>query len=246
MRRAFKIITATIAVFFIAGPIVLVFAEREVVSCSLIDYVGLDLLAPGIFVSPDMSSAEKKELIRIQQVARARVEQTFGPLRAKPVFVATGNTNTLKRYFSNEYASTAFTPTRACIVIGPKGHEVDIVAHELVHAEIFERVGYWRRLIEIPVWFDEGVAMQVDYRERYTRAQYVGVAEHIKEVRKLEFGRQFFRGDDEELTHHYAMAKEEVRLWLSKVGHRRLYAANRPQLNKAVCSYAVRPLLCAP
>jgi len=29
--------------------------------------------------------------------------------------------------------------------------------------------------------------------------------------------------DDAELTRHYAMAKEEVRLWLQKLRHRNLY-----------------------
>jgi hypothetical protein len=34
---------------------------------------------------------------------------------------------------------------------------------------------------------------------------------------------QFFSGNDAELTRHYAMAKEEVRLWLQKSGHSNLY-----------------------
>ena len=34
---------------------------------------------------------------------------------------------------------------------------------------------------------------------------------------------QFFSGDDEELTRHYAMAKEEVRLWVEELGREDVY-----------------------
>ena len=33
--------------------------------------------------------------------------------------------------------------TGVCIFIGPKGRNADVVAHELVHAEVFERVSLW-------------------------------------------------------------------------------------------------------
>ena len=64
--------------------------------------------------------------------------------------------------------------------------------------------------------------MQVDFRERYMWSLQSG-AVGSGTVKQWISRSQFFNGDDEELTRHYAMAKEEVRLWLQKVGHRNLY-----------------------
>ena len=65
--------------------------------------------------------------------------------------------------------------------------------------------------------------MQVDHRERYIWSPRSGAVDSGT-VRQWTSRAQFFRGYDEELTRHYAMAKEEVRLWLQKLGHRNLYA----------------------
>jgi hypothetical protein len=123
----------------------------------------------------------------------------------------------------NDYASSHFIGSRACIVVGPKGRNVDVVAHELMHAELFERVGYWHRFTEIPAWFDEGVAMQVDFRPRYSVPEQKGSLGGTGFVRDLKSYRQFFRGDGEQLTQHYAAAKAEVARWLTNVGRHELY-----------------------
>ena len=64
--------------------------------------------------------------------------------------------------------------------------------------------------------------MQVDYRERYIWSLQSGPVDHGA-VKQWTSRAQFFSGNDEVLTRHYAMAKEEVRLWLQKLGHRNLY-----------------------
>ena len=64
--------------------------------------------------------------------------------------------------------------------------------------------------------------MQVDYRERYGWAPQSGAVDSGS-VRRWTSRAQFFSGNDAELTRHYAMAREEVRLWLQKLGRRNLY-----------------------
>ena len=43
---------------------------------------------------------------------------------------------------------------------------IDIIAHELTHAELHTRLNM-KALKSIPTWFDEGLATQNDYREQY-------------------------------------------------------------------------------
>ncbi len=49
------------------------------------------------------------------------------------------------------------------IVVGPSGINIDVLAHELSHVEIVARVGYWQWR-RISNRFDEGLAVQADYR----------------------------------------------------------------------------------
>ena len=39
-----------------------------------------------------------------------------------------------------------------------------MIAHELCHDELFARLGWWRVKRQIPQWFNEGLALMVDYR----------------------------------------------------------------------------------
>ena len=107
-------------------------------------------------------------------------------------------------------------------MVGPKGQNADVVAHELMHAEIADRVGYWGRFTQLPVWFDEGLAMQVDFRPRYVlRDKARAKTEYVK---TLSSASEFFVQDDDLLTKNYASAKAEVALWVADVGNTSVYS----------------------
>ena len=215
--------TATIGSVLVIAPIAVALAQPQSAACATIDYRGLDQVAPGIFASSDVTIDQRLDFVRLRAAAKLRIANTFGATRASAVIVI-GSTQALRHLFpgSSAYASTIYVPYRSCVIVGPKGHDVDILAHEELHAEIHHRVGHWRRLTQIPTWFDEGLAMQVDYRERYTWSLESGEVDSGS-VKQWTSRAQFFRGNDEELTRHYAMAKEEVSLWLQKLGPRNLY-----------------------
>ena len=124
----------------------------------------------------------------------------------------------------NEYGSAGSIGSNACVIIGPKGKNVDVVAHELMHQEMNERIGAWRMFREVPVWFDEGVAMQVEWRPEYLLSTEVAVANDTDVVRRLKSVNQFNQGDNEQITQHYAFAKAEVAKWIADIGSRNLYS----------------------
>ena len=133
-----------------------------------------------------------------------------------------GSTQHEKSICFNAYGSTQSIGSRTCVMVGPKGQNVDVVAHELMHAEIHHRVGYLAYFFQIPTWFNEGVAMQVDYRARYSLSPQD--SQNTAYVRDLTASSNFYESDDQALTRNYASAKHEVASWLTKVGTTTLYS----------------------
>jgi hypothetical protein len=221
MRK--RIILASIAAIIVLGTATLAFAFPGSTACALIEFSGLETLPDGTRIQTSSTNAERQAILEIQAQAKARIENIFGAPRAKPLMVLLNNPATVFTFKSNGYGSTFFVGPRVCVIIGPKGMNVDVVAHELLHAELSERVGPWRRFSEIPAWFDEGIAMQVDFRSRYDSNQAVDATE-LASVQMLKTNDQFNVGNDEEITRHYARSKRAVAQWLEKIGRSNLYS----------------------
>lgn len=179
------------------------YANPGVAACALIDTI------PTAVRDSDGSTTD----------ARRRIQDAFGTPLAHPVIIFWDHPELLAKLRLNEYASTHLLGTPTCIFIGPKGRSIDVVAHELMHAETSERIGPWARMTQLPTWFDEGLAMQVDYRERYK----LPVDADTRFVRTMASSTQFFVENDEELTRRYAAAKSEVAKWMATVGADAVY-----------------------
>lgn len=83
-------------------------------------------------------------------------------------------------------------------------------------------MGYLKRFLQLPTWFDEGVAMQVDYRARYSLSpEDSQTADYVRDLTTFS---SFFKGDEQGVVRNYASAKQVVASWLSKVGTTSLYA----------------------
>ena len=201
---------------------------RSLITISIIALItGLAVYAyPGEAVCAVTS--EKGELSSAQKLllheAKDRIEAKFGLMQSKPVAVFFEKQDSFWPLRLNEYGSTSFLGSKTCVVIGPNGQNIDVIAHELMHAETEYRVGYWRRWLELPIWFDEGLAMQVDHRERYNLPK----GTETSYVRQLNSISDFSVSDSDLLTNNYASAKTEVALWVSKVGTDSVY----DQLNR--------------
>ena len=218
IRRNIALSTIAAALVSVAGYAV---ANPASTGCALISALPLDELPGGVLVEGTLTSQDHAAIAKILAAATSRIENTFGSPSAKPVTVFFDHSDAFWPLSFNEYGSASFVGTRACLFIGPKGRNVDVVAHELIHAELFERVGAWGRFTEVPVWFDEGLAMQVDYRSKYHLAG--GAMHATKAVSSLDSARDFFVSDTDRLIWHYSAAKAEVAQWLSTVGNDSVY-----------------------
>ncbi|WP_124948817.1 hypothetical protein [Sulfuriferula thiophila] len=197
------------------------FANPGVAACAIIGTEPFVPLLDGTLVESGSSAQDNAAVLQLLSLARTRIQNTFGVPRAKPIVVFFNNPRAFWPLKLNEYASTSFAGTRACLIVGPKGQNVDVVAHELMHAELFDRVGFWGRITQVPVWFDEGLAMQVDFRPKYILAG--GATPKTKSVKTLDAARDFFVSDNDLLTWNYSAAKVEVAQWLAEVGNSSVY-----------------------
>lgn len=197
------------------GLAFLLLRERQALAATLVHWSDFTLL-DDVYFSPGVKATERARVLADLERARARVTAFYGPLQAKPRLIAAAP-ETLARFTSNSTAATHYLPTKALIVLGPAGWNVDVIAHELAHAELLERLGYMTLQWCIPTWFDEGLAVQFDERPFYNQkalAQRLRAGWHLPPFSELEDRARFFAGGRDVVRFHYSGARAAVSAWL--------------------------------
>ena len=124
--------------------------------------------------------------------------------------------------FGGPYPVPALTHIKlgSYIVISTQGVDLDIISHEISHAEFYERIGFYNWSFKIPRWFDEGLAMQNDYRNYYSEDTLKFKSNNYKnlpDIKKLKSGKQFNEeGSPEQVMLNFMTAKHEVKNWYTK------------------------------
>ena len=216
-----RTLLATTFAVVLASATTFAFALPGPTACILVGAAELHKLSDGS-LTDSTSEVDQQSYIQLIRDARTRIEGTFGAIESKPILVFFSRPEGFGPFSLNAHGSVQFIGSRACVMIGPKGQSVDVIAHELMHAEIHHRVGYLKRFLQLPTWFDEGVAMQVDCRTRYSLSPQD--AQNVDYVRGLTTFSSFFNGDEQAVVRNYASAKQVAASWLSKVGTTSLYS----------------------
>ena len=171
-----------------------IISQRHAVACEFVGLSSYSEIAPKVFISPAISKNRYDEIISVIATGRERVNNTFGEMVAFPKTVVTATKSEAASFGSNSTGTTHLTALGECIVLGPNGHNVDVVAHEFVHAEVRYRGGWLANWLEIPVWFNEGVALLVDHRKPFLTENIQLNQEEVEAVKKLNSGKEFFGG----------------------------------------------------
>ncbi len=184
-------------------------------------------ISENVFVSPNTSIIQAKKLQKLINQSYSRNDSVIWikTKRNKKIIFCADN-NTFYDYCPDTTLQAAFlsSPYLSHIVIGPKGFNLDVISHEMCHAELFERLGilaWFKVKFLVPVWFDEGLAMQVNFEERYN---IKNLASYIKEnqkelisIKSVVSYNDFFKNEDK-IWFNYFASKLEVENWLSIVG----------------------------
>jgi hypothetical protein len=178
---------------------------------------------------------------RHTQAAFDRIRQFWGDRRGQAILIYCPAQSDYERYCAGGEGAGCSVGTpwgTSYLILGPEGNNTDVIAHELCHDELFTRIGWWHVKRQIPQWFNEGLALMVDYRfsnpavweqpdsteqassssEENTTLSLSFPQRPLLALTELETTRDFFGGDYTHTMLAYQTAADEVARWLAVVG----------------------------
>ena len=183
---------------------------------------GYKQVKENIYIDKDFTGNVSNVLAIIDE-AHTRLTNFWGDTESKPIIIISNNQDELKKLgWAGSPALTTtiiFFGAHNYVVISPNGLNVDVTAHELTHAELHDRLYNGKILPQrlAPVWFDEGVALQNDYRENYNYDAWKRVTNdgnNITDFSKIETERQFHDSNIDVRRYNYIISKHEVGEWI--------------------------------
>ena len=186
------------------------------------------VISENIYVNAQMKKIEYEHIISLVHDAKQRIIDKFGTFSSSPIIIFTSTSKIAKEYGTNDFGSAIRLPWNQYVVFGPKGQNIDIVAHELLHAEIGHRLGYIITQFKLPVWIDEGIGMQVDYRKKYLIDIKSLKSSEIDKVTSTGSSQiinvnPFWSGGEEQVIKNYQISKALVAKILSQNSNKSLY-----------------------
>lgn len=171
-----------------------------------------------IYAHPQTPQSKIDSLQMLIEEASVRVTVFWGQKISNPKFIFCESEEDYLKY-SGSYLAPAVAHLKlgAHIVLAKDGLDLDVIAHEISHAELYERTGFYKKLFRIPTWFDEGLAMQVDHREYYSYNNLLLLSDSLKNIPDIKaINYQFQAGGREQVMLNYMAAKHELSNWYSK------------------------------
>jgi hypothetical protein len=184
-----------------------------------------------VYISKGASAKEINLLFNLLSASDQRLAGFWGDRQSKPAVIFCHTDELYKKYGSPSGSPANYfgTPLGTYVVISPQGLNVDVISHEMCHAELTHRVGWLTMTREIPQWFNEGIALMVDYRypgngmdnsyEHYLqRWQQSSLQGQIQvSLQDLETVESFYRSDVFWINLAYLRSGLEVSRWLERV-----------------------------
>lgn len=183
-------------------------------------------IADHVYINQNYAG-NREELLGMIEQGEERVRAFFGELyyMDKTTFIICDD-NGLTRKLGEDHGTVCigFPSEKRYICISDEYLVLDILAHEITHAELRARLSV-KAQKRIPTWFDEGIALQNDYRERYSEEQWIAQTDNGKNTVALEdmdTPSEFYSGEAEDRRFRYLNAKHEVSGWMAVHGQQGL------------------------
>lgn len=240
---------------FIALPLALPLLYPHLLRCMLVtqsgDFRQLTDRASShtVYVRTTVSPRQQATFRAHVRAAQARISRFWGNQRGRAVLIYCPSQVDYARYCAGGEGAGCSLGTPwgdAYLVLGPDGNNVDVIAHELCHDELFARLGWWRIKRQIPQWFNEGLALLVDYRfsspDVWELPDTTATDEPLNNrfrfpprpmipLTDLVTTNDFFGGDYGRVMLAYQTAADEVERWLRRVKQPGLLALTKAVAN---------------
>lgn len=164
--------------------------KKEAIACEAINLVGFEEIYPNVYSDSSLTNQQRLSLNYTINQAYDRVGQIYGVIESSPRIIVTNKL---------EYKKFGLNPTgmqntgffRECIFLGPKGLNVDVISHELVHAEVRYRTNFFVEHAVLPAWFIEGTGIKVDYRAPFLIENIEVSKEDVEQIKSVFFFHNF-------------------------------------------------------
>jgi len=225
LKKVIKIASVSIVALAVAAAAVFYIKYTELFNCFTVnDSDEFRELNNNIYISKDTPKKVQDSILTVLEEADKRV-CTFWNADKKtkdPVIIFCYSKSLLSDYSKKNSIVTYKTPLNSFIVFYKDCINTDMLSHELFHAEFCSRIGYFKNK-NIPAWFDEGLAMQVDYRKEYSVEKYNQLRDSLGmniNLSKISAPEKFYSGN---YYLHFVSAGHEVTSWFNKVKRKGLY-----------------------
>ncbi len=186
--------------------------------------------SPSLLADQAIDRKELKDLQLASGLAEEKIAEFWGGRLGKGQIIYCRQEETFRKLCSSGSGAgcSIGTPWGAWIVLSREGLNENVIAHEMCHVELMERLGWWKVKRHVPTWLDEGLALQTDDRfveSRDSLQRYIDFRAELEmyslgnqyaiPLRELETNRQFFSGNEAETRIAYLTAATQVAVMLA-------------------------------
>jgi hypothetical protein len=171
-----------------------------------------------VYYSQTTNAIQLENLFRLKKVAEDKVKSFWRENALLDyTLIYCNSEKDYNKYGTPNTPATTQRKLGAYVVLSNEGVDEQIIAHEITHTILYNNIGWFKTITKIPTWFEEGLAMQVDDREKYsigslqTKINNGFVLPNLSTIAKPA---QFYSGDDDAITLHYFTAKFAMHQWL--------------------------------
>lgn len=211
MKKAILVLVTLCAI----GLSLVVYTYPGAAICAASSFAGVrNAEIDNVIVGREFSDVDTNDFIAKNIEARAKIKRDHWALESNPEILLLSGKPVFGFLSYNQYGSMSALPGKTCVFIGPDGNKVDVIAHELVHADIANHLGYIKYR-SFPSWLNEGIAMQVDSRERY---KFDAINNADPNYIKAITGGEFYKDGTPQVVSNYSAAKYVVSEWIKENG----------------------------
>lgn len=223
-------VISILSVTTVISIVVLIFCNFTALGYRMtVSFHGFKEISNNIYVDENYAGDTSIFLERIDK-AKSRVEKFFGNTESSPIIIISGSKEKLSRLGGDHDTKTiAFNGSKSYISLSVNYTDTDIIAHELTHSEVHYRILKGKFFINtnLPVWFDEGLAMQNDCRKEFDDSQWEALtrnSENLEDISQYTTPEAFYNQDNEITTEHYILARHTVKDWIEQNGKDKLFS----------------------
>ena len=180
-------------------------------------------ISDNVFINRDYAG-NRDEITGLINKAKSRAADFYGSLTCQDhtVIIICDDEKLLAKLGGDHdtHHITLFPVKRSYVSVSTEYLTVDVLAHELTHAELYERLS-GKAFRRVPTWFNEGIALQNDYREQYGPEAWAEQTDNGKNIvahEDMDTAAEFYSGTKEDRRFRYLNAKHDIAEWLEKHG----------------------------